>query len=237
MTYYSARATGLLNRSPLLHMDMLESIRRGHAQMLEVTDRSVLLRDLPSGAVMLSAADEESARGAVLAAPPTALFVAHQPWLLDAIQAELRLPRRMVCWQAVYPADQPLPVPPAADIRQLDLAYLPLVASHYSTAGGPDYVRQRLAAGVMYGAFVGGELAGFIGTHPEGSIGMLEVLPAWRRRGLATALESYLIGRMRARGYTPFAQIVEDNAPSLALQQKLGLSLAEGRVFWLTRPE
>ncbi|MFQ7452543.1 MAG: GNAT family N-acetyltransferase [Flavonifractor plautii] len=36
----------------------------------------------------------------------------------------------------------------------------------------------------MLGAFVDGTLAGFAGFHGEGSIGLLEVLPAYRRRGL-----------------------------------------------------
>ena len=47
-------------------------------------------------------------------------------------------------------------------------------------APGRDYVAERLAAGAMTGAFLDGVLAGFIGIHEEGSIGMLEVLPAYR---------------------------------------------------------
>lgn len=51
----------------------------------------------------------------------------------------------------------------------------------------------------MTGAFLDGVLAGFIGIHEEGSIGMLEVLPAYRRRSLGYALEAGAI-RPRTEG-------------------------------------
>lgn len=236
MTFYSAQALGLLARSPLLHMDMIESVQRGHAQILDVTSRSVLQRDLPSGALMLSASDADAARAAVREAPRPPLFVAHQPYCLDAIGGEFGLPRRVVCRQAVYCFHARLPQPAGIDIRPLDAAALPFVAAHYSgaaAAGGTDYLRSRLAAGALFGAFLAGEPAGFIGSHAEGSIGMLEVLPAFRRRGVATALESFLVNRMLGQGYTPFAQIVEGNAPSLRLHRRLGFSLADEPLYWL----
>lgn len=234
MTYYSAQALRLLSRSPLLHMDMLQSMERGHAEILDVTDRRVLLHDLPSGCLMLSAADEESARRAILAAPRTHLFTVHQPYYLDAIQVEFRLPQRTVCHQAVYCPKKPLPLPVGADIRPLDHSFLPFLAAHYDTVGGAGYLRDRVEEGVVWGAFVEEEPAGFIGLHPEGSIGMLEVLPAFRRRGIASALESFLVNRLLARGYTPFAQIVEGNEPSLRLHRRLGFSIAEETLCCLT---
>ena len=55
----------------------------------------------------------------------------------------------------------------------------------------------------MTGAFLDGVLAGLIGIHEEGSIGMLEVLPAYRRRGLGYALEAGAIRRaLKAVSYT-----------------------------------
>lgn len=46
----------------------------------------------------------------------------------------------------------------------------------------------RLRAGVMLGAFLRDRPAGFIGLHEEGSMGMPEVLPEFRRMGVARAL-------------------------------------------------
>lgn len=36
------------------------------------------------------------------------------------------------------------------------------------------------AGGHLFGGFLGDKLVGFIGEHPEGSIGILEVLPEFR---------------------------------------------------------
>ena len=75
--------------------------------------------------------------------------------------------------------------------------WAPYVCEHYSKSdiGGLEHIRQAIGAG-MLGAFVDGTLAGFAGFHGEGSIGLLEVLPAYRRRGLGEAL---LRGAVRLR--------------------------------------
>ena len=97
-------------------------------------------------------------------------------------------------------------------------------------------MEEAVRRGVL-GAFPTGsnQPAGFVGFHEEGSIGMLEVLPAWRRRGLGELLLRAAVNRALERGALPFAQVIEDNAPSLALQQKAGLTLSGTRMFWLMR--
>ena len=86
----------------------------------------------------------------------------------------------------------------------------------------------------MFGIDAEGELAAFAGVHAEGSMGMLEVLPAYRRRGMGEALEAWLIGWMLERGRVPFCQIFDGNEASLRLQKKLGLKLASGRLYWVS---
>ena len=85
----------------------------------------------------------------------------------------------------------------------------------------------------MTGAFLDGVLAGFIGIHEEGSIGMLEVLPAYRRRGLGYALEAGAIRRALKEGTIPYCQVIEGNTASMELQKKLGLEFSDGFVYWL----
>ena len=134
--------------------------------------------------------------------------------------------------------DKPLSLP-AFDgaLRPLDRTWAPWILRHYSHAfGGLPYMEEAVRRGVL-GAFPTGsnQPAGFVGFHEEGSIGMLEVLPAWRRRGLGELLLRAAVNRALERGALPFAQVIEDNAPSLALQQKAGLTLSGTRMFWLMR--
>ena len=98
-----------------------------------------------------------------------------------------------------------------------------------------DYIKGRLRSGTMYGMFIDGKPAGFIGMHAEGSLGLLEILPEYRRCGLAFALESYAINRMLEKGWTPYGQILLGNAASTSLQQKLGLSISKQTCYWLSR--
>ena len=74
---------------------------------------------------------------------------------------------------------------------------------------------------------------GFIGRHPEGSMGLLLVLPEYRRRGYGAELESFMIEKILGEGRIPYAHIIEDNFNSLSLQRKLGCEAAEEKVYWL----
>ncbi|MEM5769829.1 MAG: GNAT family N-acetyltransferase, partial [Bacillota bacterium] len=121
---------------------------------------------------------------------------------------------------------------PGVTLRVLEPEHLEFVLTQYSHPTDRAYVASRIAEG-MLGAYVDGRLAGFIGTHAEGTMGMLEVLPEYRRMGLAYTLEAALIGRQLARGYVPHAQIVCDNTPSLRLQEKLGMTFSEQPLVWL----
>ena len=131
------------------------------------------------------------------------------------------------------------PVPPApvpgVELRILDESHTDLVFEHYHMAPDRDYVAERLAAGAMTGAFLDGVLAGFIGIHEEGSIGMLEVLPPYRRRGYGEVLLRAAVRLAMKQKKYPFGQIFDGNTASLALQRKMGMTVSEERLFWLTR--
>lgn len=146
------------------------------------------------------------------------------------------LKKGVPCTQWVYGESQP-PRVPAAEVRPITEEYLPLCAAHYHPEDGEAaYLRSRMEAGQLWGLFEDGQLAAFIGVHHEGSMGILEVLPEYRRRGLAMALEGWLIRWHLERGWTPFCHVYEDNPASHALQKKLGLTPAPEQVVWLHRP-
>ena len=231
-----AKAIAYLSKDPVLHMDMLESIRRGDAELIQVSGSGVLLRNAACGAVMMSAEDEQTADRMLAALDEAPEFVAHQEFYIPKAQAKFGSKYKRLCCQAVYPGREPLP--PflcAAEIRPLGEERLPFLMAHYSHADSEDYLRERLSRGAVFGAFAGGGLAGFIGIHGEGSMGMLEVLPEFRRRGIAAALGTFLIDRILSAGGVPFSQIILGNEPSMALHRKFGFSISSGTVCWLIR--
>lgn len=223
-----------LNEDALLHIDMLEAIRREKGDLLFAAKAGVLLRHTAADVYMMSAKDAHTARSMLNLIPRADLFVAHQPFTIPLVEETLHLHASLACVQAVYLGREPVKGTAGQfAIKALNHTHLSFVAQWYSHHLDPDYLLEQLNAGVMYGAYAEGELAGFIGEHAEGSIGMLEVLPQFQRRGIGEALEAFQTNRHLAEGYVPFGQVVEGNTASLKLQEKLGYTLSEGRICWM----
>nr|WP_304442847.1 GNAT family N-acetyltransferase [uncultured Acetatifactor sp.] len=87
----------------------------------------------------------------------------------------------------------------------------------------------------MYGAFLEGRQVGFVGTHDEGSLGMLFVEEPFRGRGIGASLEAYVVNRMLERGQTPYGHVAVGNAASERLQERLGFYKAEKTFWWLEK--
>lgn len=228
-----------LMKDKLLHMDMIEAIRRGQARLFYGGKDGVLLQEKKSGAYMLTATTAEAGKKIIDGFMPKntgpELFVVHKAFLREIIEERFGMKQVNECFQAVYTRNVTLPVKRTVEIKQLDRSYLDMVYADYQNIGGREYVEERLQSGVMYGAFVKGELAGFIGMHDEGSIGMLYVKEKFRRQGIAAALESNAVNRMLALGWLPFGQVYAVNAQSLALQEKLGFRLSKEKLYWMER--
>ncbi len=139
--------------------------------------------------------------------------------------------------QLVY-VGQSVALPPHdAVIRRLTAADLDFVLQTYHHPNTDEaYVRERLSD-LMLGVFVEGVPAGCIGVHAEGAMGLLEVVPAYRRRGLAKLLQASLMQALLARGSIPYCHVAPGNAASLSLQRAMGLTACPSHVYWLYKPK
>lgn len=229
------QALHFLESDPLLHIDMLECIRRGNAEWIYAGDHGALLCDRPSGTYMISADTEAVARECLEKLDRIELLVCHQELYKDMVSSVYGLTMSERCYQAAYLGKKALPEPDADwKIRPLDESYLAFVREHYQMVPEEGYIHDRLTSGMMYGIFVDDVPAGFVGMHAEGSLGMLEILPEYRRKGLAYALEAYAINRMLERGWTPYGQVIDGNLASMGLQKKLGLSISDKTCYWVS---
>lgn len=151
----------------------------------------------------------------------------------DAVRQRYGFTDENPCSQWAYT----LPTPPETgdfDIRILERKDVPLAAAHYHMIDDPaDYFYACIDSEWIWGLYDGGQLAGFIGLHPEGSMGMLEILPEFRRKGYGYALEAHLIAEHLRRGWVPYCHVVDGNTASLALQKKLGMEKAELPAIWV----
>ena len=85
----------------------------------------------------------------------------------------------------------------------------------------------------MYLGVAEGKVVGFVGEHIEGSLGMLQVLDEYRKKGYGGELEKAMIAKHLEKGYTPFAHVEVHNTASINLQKRIGMEFLEKKIVWL----
>ena len=212
-----------LEQDKLTHVDMIDCIDRGFAQIVKMDSRGVLLYNTGCDVYHLTAREPAFVQEALEECRKGTILVCHQDFLVEEIGQKLGL-QPLEFYHGVYTKPQ---MPPARgeepEIRQLDIGWLDALNPYYYDGSEENVLRTALERGEMLGAFIDGKLAGFIGCHQEGTYGILSVVPEFRRRGVGYALE---------QGRIPYCQVRPDNKASLSLQNKLGLELSPHTVYW-----
>ncbi len=222
------------------NIHMMEGLARGQAEILYSDAVStVLLHNRRCKTCMAIAADEAAGITIAEKLPEDTELVMVSDFCLKELLVQRRFKAYGPYVQMLYTRREVLPVR-YRDIRPLTPDHLPYVCGRYcDDAGGPgvdsEYIRARIQAGAMYGAFAEERIVGFAGIHSEGSLGMLFVEEPFRRQGIAAALEACAVNRMLEKGWTPYGQISAENAASIKLQEKLGFYRAEKTFWWLEK--
>ena len=97
------------------------------------------------------------------------------------------------------------------------------------------YIENRIRQGALFGLYTGHTLAGFVGMHEAGSIGMVHILARFRGHGLGKLLEAFAINLQLENGCIPFLHVIAGNDVSEKLQSSLGLTRCEKPAVWLLK--
>lgn len=223
-----------LEKDRLVNIDMIEQLRLGNAKVLAAGEHGVL--QLVDDVYQLSAASPEAALELCEGFDLDIVYV-HQQAAVEPVARRFNLKEDLWVYQVALFRTQPLPMPEnGVELRPIGMEQADFVRAHYLTyQPEEDYGVSRLASGNMVGAFIGGEIVGFAGLHNEGSLGLLEVLPQYRRRGVGSSLSAYLVNQLLARGWVPYGQVELDNEPSLAMQRRMGASISTEKLAWLSK--
>jgi len=226
-----------LSKDFLLNVDMLECIRRDSAELMVVSNKGVLLCDKISGAYMMSTEDMKIAEIMISKIPKDVeMIVGHQEVYYDLLMKKFKCREKMVCHQTLYNKGKLLKIPTcSAEITILTEEHIRIIMENYSGAdlASEEYIKERIATKTMFGAFIDSKLCGFIGTHEEGSMGILEVLPAFRGLGIATVLQAVATNDALINNRYPYGQVKIGNEPSMNLQRKLGFEISANTIYWL----
>lgn len=225
-------ALKFLNKNRLHNIDMIDSLESGESVVIYASDKGVMIYNLSGDSYSISA-EGDIEKILVCAKPDADAFLVHQECFAPLVKNQFGLKNEMRCFTAVYTKPQGPEYKTDCEIKQLTLDYLDTVVATYSHVSNKEYIERRIRDNYMYGAFLDGELLGYIGIHDEGAMGMLEVLPQHRRKGIGYALEAFLINELLRKGRAPYAHVIEDNNASLSLQRKLGMEILKDKVIWL----
>ena len=226
-----------LERDPLRMMDMLGPFDRGMLEITACREDGVLLRCPSADLYMLASDNLDAAKALCQGVEEMDLIATHDWETVPFLCEKYGMDKWNRCTQAAYLGKDLLPVPEGIEIRRLGEESFQVISENYQGVTDPKYIHQRLAAGVMHGAVENGEVMGFIGMHDEGSVGLLDVLPAYRRRGVATALMAFMTNWFLQRGWVPFSQIFEGNTASTELHKKMGWTLCPKDMFWVRKSD
>lgn len=220
-------------RDPVHYAGILYALDDPRAELKYESPDGVLVR---YNALEYMSARTENAMREMLPRVRSNDAVSFEP-IFDAPLAELGFTQDLVCHSCLYERTAPveLTLPAGVEIRRLTHDWAGFVLEHYSHADGDaDYVANRVDNG-MWGLFERDGIAGFIGVHNSGEMGLLEILPPFRRKGYARLLEAYLINVRLRDGLMVYCDVETKNEPSLKLQRGLGMTISDKSNAWCVR--
>lgn len=238
------RALEILSRwDKVLYIDLSEPLRRGTGKAYYAEPDGVLV--YVKGVWMIAARTAESAA-------QIAEIIRNECKEGDEVCAHGSECRQLMenckifswyehpCYVGAYLMNTVFDVPSELEIRKLDRSFAPLVSRTYTLIkidGSALEKAEKMIEGTMFGGFEDDKCVGYIGLHPEGTMGMLEIFPEYRNRGFGTALEMFLINYVVQKGMVPFCHIWETNSVSLKMQKMLGIKIARDMVWWGKLPD
>ena len=221
-------ASFLSSLDPVSYADIIDALTRGEGNTEYFSPDSGIVYHHKDGVHYIACTGPDKA-SFIRHIPSRCLASVHGEWESGYMMDSLGYERVEPTYLFSYGGE---PFGKSENVHPLDLSYLDFVISRYNTSSEED-IRAAMETGHLYGAFSGDSLMGFAGFHMEGSMGMLLVLPEYRRRGVGEILEKHLITTAIEEGRKPFCNVFVSNSASIAMQEKLGLERG-GILSWWT---
>ena len=228
-------AIAYLQQEPLWHMDMLEALNRGRGEVVYFEGQTVLIRRKERPDFYLLTAEGPASAEAAFAGLRTPWCVmARGPGVTERMEEQFGMARTLTCTNVAYLKKERLAWDcPGLVIRPFRMEELPAFSAHY-TRENEDQAREHIEKGELFAAEYEGKLAGFMGLHMDGSMGLLQVFPEYRKLGIGRAIEIYSINFCLDKGWTPYGQVRVDNEKSFSLQEHLGMTFDRTKTLcWL----
>lgn len=228
------RAESFLKKHPVTYAGVLEVLNRNTYEVYEDEEDGICVRDTVSEILFIVCDDREKAYTwyEKHCRDTYELVTVWDESVSERICKYHPMDVMMTVHQYAYMKAKPPVVNRTLRIEQACEDDIPFIMSRYDRLEEWE-IRKIIEMGNLYIGYEGDEPVGFIGCHLEGSMGLLEVFPQYRRKGYASQLESFLIEKLMNSGHLCFGQVEIGNEASVSLQESLGLTVDERIQYWL----
>lgn len=212
-----------IEKNPLLHLCITEPLRLGSAEILFQNEQGILAYDVPSRLHLLSASNAQAAQR-LLAHVENPYFILCCNGKFAPLLDRFGLQNSMLCRQWAYLKEEAPEADPRLRIAPPDDRDFSRILETYRMSTLEELTMQRNRGQIFFAREENGREVGFVGLHPEGCFGMLEVFPRQRGKGYGAALQGHIIRWCMENGRIPYCQVSLENEISNALQKKMGLT-------------
>lgn len=216
-----------INKDPISFVHIIELLKRDYTLLYE-SNNGFIIRDDLVNFIYMSFNDEKIMKEE-LSKKRYDHYIAYDKEIVDFYGDGDKV---IKLHQFVYNIEKEFDID-GYDIRVLTPDFAEFVDSFYKAIGPGETSIDALKKGNALGLFENNELAGIIGRHPEGCIGMLHVLEKYRGKGYGEILEKAMINKLIKEKQMKFGEVVDGNDISMYLQKKLGGTKGEKSLYWL----
>lgn len=164
--------------------------------------------------------------------PLVSVVADHGPVVWEQVCAQYQLPESSSLEEelfAIRGEDAHL-VEPSDEDADVILANWP--AGERGSAVDRVHIQERIATGMTAGWVEDHQLVSWAMIHPDGSLGYLHTLSAYRGRGIDRRVLADLALKVWNTGHTPYAHVAMESLPAPLLEE-LGFMRHPDRFYWL----
>lgn len=222
-----------LRETEICYAGIIQILLRGTAEVLERDQNGIFIHDTVSRGYLMSVKNPKIGIQWLQKYENQQYNLMHlcQRECFEFAKSRYGYQEILECKQAAY-LKKMVRTPGELAIRRPDQQAFARIQEVYDKLS-EDELRLVNHMGNLYVGDRNGEMVGFVGSHLEGSIGLLEILPQYRRRGYGVELEQFMIQTMQERGQLAYGQIETWNEASMELQKKIGLTISDETIYWL----
>ena len=228
-----------IKKDKALYADMLESLRQEDAEILHDSKTALLLQLKSWPLYLLAATDLEEGKSLLHGLSPNEdgeIVLVLRGKDLNTYALSLGYQTSGPCYQTLYEKKEPIQAKSNLVIRHPEREEYGIISKTYTLNISEEEVFASIDRPEFAAGYADGKLAGFIGLHAEGSIGMLHVMDEFRGRGYAWDLSAHMVNGRMAAGAYPYGQVYDDNEASISLQRKMGMTFSKDFIYWMWKP-